>query len=91
MISERICDDIPPQMKILVIPILMHFCSFVSNFSDASRTQIEQNHYEMDLAEERSIEAVLLCSVNFGCLLLSLELSFTLGIICNFACFSLFY
>ena len=30
MISERIFDDIPPQMKILnmVIPILMHFCSF---------------------------------------------------------------
>ena len=30
MISERISDDIPPQMKILnmVIPILMHFCSF---------------------------------------------------------------
>ena len=29
MISERISDDIPPQMKILnmVIPILMHFCS----------------------------------------------------------------
>ena len=28
MISERIFDDIPPQMKILnmVIPILMHFC-----------------------------------------------------------------
>ena len=33
MISERISDDIPPQMKILimVISILMHFCSFVSN------------------------------------------------------------
>ena len=31
MISERISYDIPPQMKILniVIPILMHFCSFV--------------------------------------------------------------
>ena len=30
MISERISDDIPPQRKILnmVIPILMHFCSF---------------------------------------------------------------
>ena len=33
MISERISDDISPQMKILnmVIPILMHFCSFVLN------------------------------------------------------------
>ena len=32
MISERISDDIPPQMKILnmFIPILMYFCSFVS-------------------------------------------------------------
>ena len=35
MISGRISDDIPPQMKILnmVIPILMHFCSFVSDLS----------------------------------------------------------
>ena len=33
VISERISDDIPPQMKILnmVIPILMHFCSFISS------------------------------------------------------------
>ena len=39
MISERISDDIPPQMKILnmVIPILMHFCSFISNWSVVSR------------------------------------------------------
>ena len=38
MISNCISDDIPPQMKILnmVIPILMHFCSFVSNRSIAS-------------------------------------------------------
>ena len=38
--SERISDDIPPQMKILntVIPILMHFCSLSSNSSVASRT-----------------------------------------------------
>ena len=30
MISDRISDDVPPQMKILnmVIPNLMHFCSF---------------------------------------------------------------
>ena len=34
MISERISDDISPQMKILniVIPILMHVCSLVSNW-----------------------------------------------------------
>ena len=38
MISERISDDIRPQMEILnmVIPILMLFCSFVSNWSVAS-------------------------------------------------------
>ena len=35
MNSEPISDDIPPQMKILnmVIPILMHFHSFVLNLS----------------------------------------------------------
>ena len=39
MISERISDDIPPKMKMLnmVIPILMHFYSFVSNWSVARR------------------------------------------------------
>ena len=38
MISEHISNDIPPQMKILnmVIPILMHFCCFVSNWSIAN-------------------------------------------------------
>ena len=38
-ISDRISDDIPPQMKIfnMVIPILMHVCSFVSSWSVASR------------------------------------------------------
>ena len=35
MINERISDDIPPQMKILnmAIPILLPFCSFISNWS----------------------------------------------------------
>ena len=35
MISKCISDNIPPQMKILnmVIPILMHFCSFLRNWS----------------------------------------------------------
>ena len=38
MISACISDDILPQMKILnmVIPILMHFCSYFSNWSIAS-------------------------------------------------------
>ena len=42
MISERISDDIPPQMKILnmVIPILVHICSFVSNWSVARRIML---------------------------------------------------
>ena len=37
--SNSIFDDLPPQMKILnmVIPLLMHFCRFVSNWSVASR------------------------------------------------------
>ena len=37
--SERISEDKPPQMKKLymVIPILMHFFSFVSNRNVASR------------------------------------------------------
>ena len=41
MISERISDDIPPQMKIsnMVIPILMQFCSFVANWSITVGTQ----------------------------------------------------
>ena len=48
MISERISDDIPPQMKKLnmAIPILMRFYSLVSNWSVASRTEtyvIQQN------------------------------------------------
>ena len=39
MISDCISDNIPPKMKILniVIPILIHFCSFVSNWSVESR------------------------------------------------------
>ena len=38
MISKSISGDIPPQMKILnmVIPILMRFDSFVSNWSVSS-------------------------------------------------------
>ena len=39
MIFDRISYDMPPQIKILnmAIPIRMHFCSFVSNLSVASR------------------------------------------------------
>ena len=50
MISDRISDNIPPQMKILnmVIAIIMHFriCSLVANWSVASRIKlhvIQQN------------------------------------------------
>ena len=39
MIFEGISDDMPPQMKALnmVIPILMHFCSFLLCWGVASR------------------------------------------------------
>ena len=39
VIFEGISDDMPPKMKILnmVIPIIMHFCSFLSNWSIVSR------------------------------------------------------
>ena len=52
MISKRISDDIPPQMKILnmVIPILIHFCSFVANWYITSRIKphvIQQNVTEL--------------------------------------------
>ena len=42
MIFERISDDIPPQMKILnmVIPILMNYCSFTSNWCIASHLML---------------------------------------------------
>ena len=48
VISELISDDVPLQMKILnmVIPILMHFCSFISNQSVESHIKphvIQQN------------------------------------------------
>ena len=44
MISERISDDIPHQMKILIMvtPILMHFCSFVPNGSVGSHYPIRR-------------------------------------------------
>ena len=50
MISEHTSDDIPPQMKILnmVIPIVMHFCSFISNLSVASRIKPHKGiHHQM--------------------------------------------
>ena len=42
MISDCISDDITPQMENLnrVIPILMLFCSFLSNWSIASRKML---------------------------------------------------
>ena len=54
MISDRISEDIPPQMKIfnMVIPILMHFCSFASNWSVASRIKlhvIQRNEIIIDV------------------------------------------
>ena len=39
MISERVSDDIPSKIEILnmAIPILMRFCSLVSNLNRAAR------------------------------------------------------
>ena len=47
MISERISDDIPPQIKILnmVIPNLMLFYSLVSNLSVVSRIKPHKGVY----------------------------------------------
>ena len=48
-ISEHISDDIPSQMKILnmVIPILMHFFSFVSNLSVTIKPHRAASHPEI--------------------------------------------
>ena len=45
MISERISDDVSPQMKILnkVIPIPMHFCSFISILSVTCHHQTKRD------------------------------------------------
>ena len=51
MISERISNDTPSQIKILniVIPILMHFCRFVSNWSVANRTKATSHPTKCDV------------------------------------------
>ena len=43
MIADPISDDIPHEMNILnmVIPILMHFSSFVSNLGIASCLKLD--------------------------------------------------
>ena len=54
MISERISDDIPPQMKILnmVIPILMHFYRLVSNWSIRSCIKPHVNKRKCDVIND---------------------------------------
>ena len=63
MISERISDNIFPQMKILnmVIPILTHICSLSSNLSVAT-------HKAARLSAKRDIinEVKLFSTVYFG-------------------------
>ena len=60
MISERISDYIPPQMNILnmVIPILMHFCSFVSNRSVESRIKPHVIHRNVVINDVKMFPAV---------------------------------
>ena len=64
MLSERITDDIPPQMKILdmVIPILMHFCSLISNMSVASfiKPHLVQKR---DLINDVKLFATIYCRI----------------------------
>ena len=52
MISERIYNDISPQMKILnmVIPILMHFCSLVLNWSVGSHINLHVIQQDVTLS-----------------------------------------
>ena len=54
MISECIFNDIPPQMKILniVIPILTHFCSFVSNGSVGSHRKPAGHPIKCDIIND---------------------------------------
>ena len=54
MISKRISNDIPPQMKILnmVIPILMQFCSFVSNWRVARRIMPNEHPTKCDVIND---------------------------------------
>ena len=62
MISDRISDDTPPQTKILntVIPILMHFCSFVQNLRAASRMSSNdmciRNSIEVDKSSDQNLD-----------------------------------
>ena len=54
MISDHISDDIPPQMKILnmVIPILILFCSFVSNWRVASHKKAARHSRICDVIND---------------------------------------
>ena len=54
MISDRISEDKPPQMKILntVIPILMHFCSVVLNWSLCKLHKATQHPMKCDVIND---------------------------------------
>ena len=55
MISESISDNIPPQMKIsnMVFPIVMPFCSFVSNWSVTSHMCDLINDVKQNVSDSR--------------------------------------
>ena len=58
MISECKCDDIPPKMQILnmLIPILMHICSFVSNWSVASHQSLHVIKKKCDIINDNDVK-----------------------------------
>ena len=69
MISERINNDIPPQIKILnmVIPILMHFYSIVSNLSVASGIKPHKGvHHPIkcDIINDIKLFLTVYCRIN---------------------------
>ena len=70
MISECIYDDLPPKMKILnkIIPILMHFCSLVLNWSIASCIKlrvIQQNDVINDVKLFSTVYCRIYCHTFF--------------------------
>ena len=69
MICERIFNHIAPQMKILniAIPILMHFCSLVSNWSVENCIKLDViRHIINDIKQFPTIYRMIYCR-NFLC------------------------
>ena len=68
MISKRISDNIPPQMKILniLIPILMHLYSLVSNWSVASCIKLHKgvrHQMKLDVINDVKLFPTVYCRI----------------------------